>query len=96
MTADKKDETPAAPVDDARDETKAAAPVEVAPDTEKAAEPVEFDPDVLIRKAEASLRKTESQQPHVDRITSWLKRRENHNGFGEDFEYTLRPNRRHA
>ena len=54
------------------------------------------DPDVLIRKAEASLRKTESQQPHVDRITSWLKQRENKNGFGEDFEYTLRPKRRHA
>ena len=47
MTADKKDETPAAPVDGARDETKDAAPVEVAPDAEKAAEPVEFDPDVV-------------------------------------------------
>ena len=47
MTADKKDETPAAPVDDARDETKDAAPVKVAPDAEKAAEPVEFDPEVV-------------------------------------------------
>ena len=47
MTDNKKDETPAAPVDSARDETKDAAPVEVAPDTEKAAEPVEFDPDVV-------------------------------------------------
>lgn len=54
------------------------------------------DPDALIRKAEASLRQTESQQPHVDRITSWLKHRESQNGFGEDFEYTLRPKRRHA
>ena len=49
------------------------------------------DPDVLIRQAEESLRKTESQQPHVDKITKWLNKRENQNGFGEDFEYTLRP-----
>ena len=54
------------------------------------------DPEALIRKAEASLRQTESQQPHVDRITSWLKRRESQNGFGEDFEYTLRPKRLHT
>ena len=54
------------------------------------------NPDVMIRKAEASLRLTESQQPQVDRLTSWLKTRENQNGFGEDFEYTLRPKRRHA
>ncbi len=54
------------------------------------------DPEALIRKAEASLRQTESQQPHVDRITSWLKLRESQNGFGEDFEYTLRPKRRNA
>ena len=31
MTDEKKDETPAAPVDDARDETKDAAPVKVVP-----------------------------------------------------------------
>ena len=47
MTAEKKDETPASPVDVARNETKDAAPVKVAPDVEKAAEPVEFDPDVV-------------------------------------------------
>lgn len=44
MTADKKDETPAAPVDDSLNESKDAAPVEDAPDTTKAAEPVEFNP----------------------------------------------------
>ena len=54
------------------------------------------DPNDLIRQAEESLRKTERQQPHVDRITKWLNNRENQNGFGEDFEYTLRPKRRHA
>lgn len=46
MTDDKKNETPASPVD-ARDETKDAAPVTEAPDASKAAEPVEFDPDVV-------------------------------------------------
>lgn len=54
------------------------------------------DPDALIRKAEASLRQTRNQQPHVDRMTSWLENRNIQNGFGEDFEYTLRPKRRHA
>ena len=54
------------------------------------------NPDDMIRKAEESLRKTESQQPLVDRLTGWLKNRENQNGFGDDFEYTLRPKRRNA
>ena len=44
MTDDKKDETPAAPVDDSLNESKDPAPVVDAPDTTKAAEPVEFNP----------------------------------------------------
>jgi hypothetical protein len=52
--------------------------------------------DALIRQAEASLEQTKKQQPHVDRINGWLKDRENRNGFGDDFEYTLKPKRRHA
>ena len=47
MTDENKDETPAAPVDDARDETKDATPVEVAPEADKTAEPVEFNPDEI-------------------------------------------------
>lgn len=58
--------------------------------------PARSNPEELIQQAEATLRRVESQQPHVDRITSWLKTREDQNGFGEDFEYTLRPKRRHA
>lgn len=54
------------------------------------------DPDELIQKAEESLRKTESQTIHVNQLTTWLKNREMKNGFGDDFEYTLRPKRRHA
>lgn len=53
-----------------------------------------IDPDALTLKAEQSLRETEKKQPHVNAITSWLRRRDGQNGFGEDFEYTLRPKRR--
>ncbi len=31
------------------------------------------------------------QAPHVNAVSSWLKIRANQNGFGADFEYTLRP-----
>lgn len=62
----------------------------------KRKKPTRPNPDDMIRKAEESLRQTESQQPLVDKITNWLKNREDQNGFGDDFEYTLRPKRRHA
>ncbi len=32
-----------------------------------------------------------SQQKHVTAVSSWLERRKNQNGFGEDFEFTLIP-----
>lgn len=38
--------------------------------------------------ADTTLRK---QEPHVNAVTSWLQNRANQNGFGADFEYTLRP-----
>lgn len=47
MTADKKDETPAAPVDDSLNESKDPAPVVDAPEADKTAEPVEFNPDEI-------------------------------------------------
>ena len=62
----------------------------------KLGRPERPNPEDLIEQAEESLRKTEGQQAYVDRITTWLKTRENQNGFGEDFEYTLRPKRRNA
>lgn len=49
------------------------------------------DIDALDRKAEESIEQTVANQPKVNAVTSWLERRQNQNGFGEDFEYTLRP-----
>lgn len=49
------------------------------------------DPEDLISKAEASIRKTKEQQPRVNAISLWLNNRNLINGFGDDFEYTLRP-----
>lgn len=42
-------------------------------------------------KAEESLELVKAQQPRVNLITAYLERRKNQNGFGEDFEFTLRP-----
>lgn len=51
----------------------------------------QLDVDALDRKFDASLDQTAANQPKVNAITSWLDNRKNQNGFGEDFEYTLRP-----
>lgn len=50
-----------------------------------------IDPADLTRKADESLRTTSGQQERVNMLTEYLERRKNQNGFGEDFEYTLRP-----
>lgn len=51
----------------------------------------EIDTDALMLKAEASIAKTQAQQPRVNRITQYLEHRNNQNGFGEDFEISLIP-----
>lgn len=51
------------------------------------------DPDVMSRVAEDSLAETQSQQAHVNALTSYLNNRTGQNGFGEDFEITLIPRR---
>lgn len=48
------------------------------------------DPEELIKKADESLEITRSQQERVNYITQYLERRKNQNGFGEDFEFTLK------
>lgn len=53
--------------------------------------PSRINPEELTRKADESLRETKELQPKVNSITSYLERRKNQNGFGEDFEYTLKP-----
>lgn len=54
-----------------------------------------IDPDDLFRKADESLKTTREQQERINVVTSYLERRKNQNGFGEDFEYTLRPRGAH-
>lgn len=49
-----------------------------------------INPEELTRKAEESLKQTQAQQPKVNALTTYLENRKNQNGFGEDFEYTLK------
>lgn len=53
--------------------------------------PDRIDPDQLMRKANSSLAKTHGQQERVNVLTSYLNKRKDQNGFGEDFEFTFRP-----
>lgn len=47
----------------------------------------------LSKSTEAAAEQLRKQEPKVNSIYSYLKRRELENGFGDDFEYTLRPRR---
>lgn len=40
---------------------------------------------------EQASRQLQNQRPEVHHVASWLSRRKDENGFGLDFEYTLRP-----
>lgn len=53
--------------------------------------PARVDPDALTKKASESIAKTRAQQPRVNAFSRFLGTRLDQNGFGEDFEYTLRP-----
>lgn len=55
-----------------------------------------LDPVALSRQAQQSIRETDAKQPRVNAINSYLRERHNKNGFGEDFEYTLRTKPRGA
>lgn len=41
--------------------------------------------------AQVAAEQLKVQQPHVNAVALWLERRHSQNGFGEDFEITLRP-----
>lgn len=45
------------------------------------------------KRAEEAAAQLNSQKSEVTTVASWLERRKNQNGFGADFEYTLRPRR---
>jgi len=49
-----------------------------------------IDPADLHRKASEAIVKTQEQQPHVFRLSSWLNWRNGENGFGNDFDYTIK------
>lgn len=43
------------------------------------------------KSADDAAKQLQSQKAQVNRTASWLERRKEQNGFGTDFEYTLRP-----
>jgi len=49
------------------------------------------DTDAITRQAEEAVAQLQAQQPRVNAVTSYLERRKNVNGFGHDFEWTLKP-----
>lgn len=54
------------------------------------------DTEEIKKNAEAASRQIEDQQSDVNRLTAWLIDRKRANGFGDDFEYTLKPKGRHT
>lgn len=52
-----------------------------------------IDPDELDRQTEAIEEELEREAPRMAAIATYLERRRMQNGFGNDFEYTLRPRR---
>lgn len=49
------------------------------------------DPQVLIDQATEINEKLEREGPRLTALATYLERRRLQNGFGNDFEYTLRP-----
>lgn len=50
-----------------------------------------IDPQVLIDQATEINNKLEREGPRLTALATYLERRRLQNGFGSDFEYTLRP-----
>ena len=51
------------------------------------------DPDELDRQSQEINEKLEREGPRMATVATFLERRRLQNGFGTDFEYTLRPRR---
>lgn len=49
------------------------------------------DPEALIIQATEIKEKLEREGPRLTALASYLEKRRLQNGFGSDFEYTLRP-----
>ena len=50
-----------------------------------------IDPSDVDKKADESLEYSAQNEDKVNVIIDFLQKRKNQNGFGEDFEITLRP-----
>jgi hypothetical protein len=49
------------------------------------------DPEVLVKQATEISEKLEREGPRLTALAAYLEKRRLQNGFGSDFEYTLRP-----
>ena len=54
------------------------------------------DPQELVNQALEINEKLEREGPRLTALATYLERRRLQNGFGIDFEYTLRPRRRNV
>lgn len=52
---------------------------------------VRVDPEELNRQTEEVQAKLDREGPKMHALATYLERRRMQNGFGTDFEYTLRP-----
>jgi len=57
--------------------------------------PTKVDPDELDAQTDAVLEKLTREGPHMNALAAFLERRRDQNGFGDDFEYTLKPKGSH-
>ena len=55
--------------------------------------PPRVDPEELNRQSSEINDKLKQDGPHMAALATYLERRRLQNGFGTDFEYTLRPRR---
>lgn len=53
----------------------------------------QVDPQELNQQSEEILAKLEKDGPRMNAVANFLENRRYQNGFGTDFEYTLRPRR---
>ena len=49
------------------------------------------DPSAVSAQADAATEQIRTQQDRVNALTGYLDRRKDANGFGSDFEWTLKP-----
>lgn len=53
--------------------------------------PLKVDPEELNRQSDEINAQLESESERMNSIAAYLEKRKKQNGFGRDFEFTLRP-----